>query len=203
MISRRILISTASIGLVLTAGACSTTSANTGSQSVATANSSIGASPGASGSATAGSVVTLPDGGSTGGSNGGNGGGGGGGSSTTAPSTKHTTAKATPTPVPTIMPELLSVNYATPGCKSNSGTSTVVLTWTSKAATSAYIEESPVAFPSDPKPSGVGPLSANGSKSMPFNCAYQYEYYMVGVYSSIGKQYESEQVPNPEYTPAP
>jgi len=34
---------------------------------------------------------------------------------------------------------------------------------------------------------------------MPFNCANQYDYYMIGVYNSSGRSVESDQVVNPAY----
>jgi hypothetical protein len=197
--SRRILTLGTTISLAIAASASACSSSNSGTQTTSTADSSIGASAGASASATdtGGSTVILPPGsGGTAGS--------GNGSSTTSPSTKHTSSPksgtgTTPSPTPTVQPQLLSVNYQTPGCTTTSGTSTVVLSWTTKDGTSVYLSESSVAFPFDPKSSGgaIGPLPPNGSKTVPYDCANDYDYYMVGVYNSIGKQYESEQIPNP------
>lgn len=75
-----------------------------------------------------------------------------------------------------------------------------MITWTTQYATEVYLGESEVAFYSDPRTSGgTGPLPPNGSKKMPYNCANQYDYYMLGVYNSVGKGGESEQVPNPAF----
>lgn len=194
MKNRRTLLIGVSICLAAATSACS--SASSGPQSTSTADSSIGASGSADAS---GTDVTLPPG-SGGGADSG---GGSGDGSSTAPSTKHTTSSpkhtTTPTPAPTVQPQFVSVNYSTPGCKTTSGTSTVVLSWSTKDGTSVYLAESEVAFPFDPKTSGgaIGPLPPNGSKTVPYNCANDDDYYMVGVYNSVGQQYESDQIPNP------
>jgi hypothetical protein len=77
------------------------------------------------------------------------------------------------------------------------------VTWTSTAATSAWLADSPTASAIDPQSvtgaDNQGPLAPNGSISMPYNCTYQYEYYDLGVYNSLGKQLESTQVANPKY----
>jgi hypothetical protein len=114
-----------------------------------------------------------------------------------APTDTWSPASATPPP----LPSLDSVSTSTPGCTSNSGMSTVTVTWTSTAATSAWLAESPIASPFDPKTvsGGVGPLPGHGSHQMPFNCANQYDYYMIGVYNSTGHTSESDQVVNPAY----
>ncbi|WP_034260630.1 hypothetical protein [Actinospica robiniae] len=99
-----------------------------------------------------------------------------------------------------MLPAVLSITYTTPGCTSQSGTSTVVITWSTQNATEVYLGESTVAFYSDPRTSGgTGPLPPDGSKTMPFNCANQYDYYMLGVYNSVGKGGETQQVPNPAF----
>lgn len=99
-----------------------------------------------------------------------------------------------------MLPSVVSISYTTPGCTSQSGTSTVVITWKTQNATEVYLGESDVAFYSDPKSSGgTGPLAPNGSKKMSFNCANQYDYYMLGVYNAVGKGGETQQVPNPAF----
>jgi hypothetical protein len=79
----------------------------------------------------------------------------------------------------------------------------VTLTWTSATATSAWLADSPIAEAIDPQTvtdaDNKGPLAPNGTTTMPFNCTYQYEYYDLGVYNSLGKQIESTQVANPKF----
>ena len=187
------------LAALLAAGGCYSPSSGSGAQGVTSSATSAGPSgtllggAGHSGAATASSAA------------GGSGSGGGSGNShTTAPATTHTSTKSsashTPSPAPTVLPALVSITYSTPGCTSNSGTSTVVITWKSKYATEVYLGESDVAFYSDPRSSGgTGPLPPNGSQKMPFNCANQYDYFMLGVYNSVGKTGETQQVPNPAY----
>jgi hypothetical protein len=79
----------------------------------------------------------------------------------------------------------------------------VTLTWTSATATSAWIADSPVSSTFDPQTvtgaDNHGPLAPSGSITMSYNCTYQYEYYDLGVYNSLGKQLESTQVVNPKF----
>lgn len=209
MQNRRTILASASMLLMVGVATSACSSSGSTLQVTSSANSTVGASPGATDSGATGSQVTLPagGGGSTGGSGSGSGSGSGGSSQTTAPSSKHTTSApksgSTPTPQSTALPEIVSVSFGTPGCTTQSGMSTVTLTWKTKYVTSLYLGESELAFYADPKDNGgFGPLSANGSKTMPFNCTYQYEYYMFSVYNSTGaagKQGETQQVPNPVY----
>lgn len=199
MNARRMILIGASASLTLAATACAASSTNSTTSANSTANSSTTVTPTGGSS---GSAITLPSGGA--GSGGGSGSTGNSGSSTktTKPASKSSTSwsgsSPTPTPAQTVQPGIVSFTYGSPGCTGDTGTSTVKVTWKSTDATSVWLAESEVSFPFDPKGASgaIGPLGANGSKTVPFDCANQYDYYMYGVYNSFGQQYESVQIPN-------
>jgi len=181
------------LALASAAAGCSSPASSASSQDTTTVTTSV--SPAASSSGGSQVVVTAISAAS--------GSGAGGGSRTTA-ATTHSSHKAsaspTPSPDPTVLPYVVSITYSDPGCTSRSGTSTVVISWKTKYAAEVYLSESVVAFYADPRTSGgVGPLPGDGSETMPFNCANQYDYYMLGVYNSVGKSGETQQVPNPAF----
>ncbi len=101
------------------------------------------------------------------------------------------------------MPAIASFSSTIPTCTSNNGTGSVTLTWTSTAATSAWIADSPISQPFDPTTvtgaDNQGPLPPNGSVKATYDCANQFEYYDLGVYNSLGNQIESTQVANPNF----
>jgi hypothetical protein len=82
------------------------------------------------------------------------------------------------------LPEVLSF-AGTPNCAGTTGKVSMRLTWTSKNATEAWISTPIIASAAgDPKTTqgASGPLPANGSLTLPFDCANQYNYYDLGVY---------------------
>ncbi|MEY2569836.1 MAG: hypothetical protein QOE63_186 [Acidimicrobiaceae bacterium] len=98
--------------------------------------------------------------------------------------------------------QLLTYTNATPSCASRADTNgTVTLTWTTKGATEVWIQETPVAVgASDPKstPGSKGPLTPNGTTSMPFDCSSDYDYYNLAAYGPVGTPAgEVKQVANP------
>jgi len=62
----------------------------------------------------------------------------------------------------------------------------VRLSWQTRAGDEVWIQITPVAVAAgDPKttPGSAGPLPSNGSRTLPFDCAGQYDYYNIGVYN--------------------
>jgi len=115
------------------------------------------------------------------------GGGGGGGGSNGSGGTKSGTPTRTPTTDANQRAEVLSYQVtAGPTCAGSGGSSTVRLTWRTKGADEAWIQTVPVAVAAgDPKtsPGSAGPLAANGSVTLQFDCAGENDYYNLGVYN--------------------
>jgi hypothetical protein len=134
-----------------------------------------------SGSPTAGASPSMTQGG------GGGGGGGGGEGSTGSGGTRTATPTRTAATDPNARAELGSFQVASgPNCTGTSGSSTVTMTWQTTGADEVWIQVTPVAVAaSDPRttPGSVGPLPANGSRTLPFDCRGQYDYYNIGVYN--------------------
>jgi hypothetical protein len=110
------------------------------------------------------------------------GGGSAGGGTTRTPTPP---GRPTPSPSPAGLPEILSFSGSA-NCTTRSGRASVKLTWTSRNATEAWISNPIIASAAgDPKTTqgASGPLAPNGSLTLPFDCANQYNYYALGVYA--------------------
>lgn len=99
------------------------------------------------------------------------------------------------------LPQLNTFTVSTPTCASKSGTVNVTVSWTSKNATEAWINQPPTATTAgDPRTEtpNFGPLAPNGTKTLTFDCTQQYNYYNIGVYnpSTTQRGGEDQQVVN-------
>ena len=75
---------------------------------------------------------------------------------------------------------------AAANCQSDRRRPPARTTWQTRAGDEVWIQITPVAVAAgDPKttPGSAGPLPPNGSRTLPFDCAGQYDYYNIGVYN--------------------
>jgi hypothetical protein len=109
---------------------------------------------------------------------------------TTATTTvTHTSAShsaSTSASAVTGLPEITSYTTTMPDCTTKSGTTMIMLVWTSERATEAWVNQ-PVTASTAGDPRTVtpheGPLKPNGSLQLPFDCTQQYNYYNLAVYN--------------------
>jgi hypothetical protein len=148
-----------------------------------------------------GSSTTVSGSGSSsgGGSNGGggsSGGGtsGGGGTATTKPGATTTTLSG-PADVTSF------VVSAAPTCADGFDHSNVTVSWTSKGASEAWLVPGSVASSlvgADARTTtpNIGPVSANGSSTFPFDCGNAYDYVLLDVYGGSTHSGQVLQLPN-------
>ncbi len=112
----------------------------------------------------------------------------------TTSSASHATSSSAPP-----LPYILNAEGA-PDCTNRTNQNGhVKITYTSKYGTEVWIVATGIVEPGvDPKTSGgVGPLPANGSKTLPYDCRNGDNAYNVYTYNSTGKGGEAINVDNP------
>ncbi|MGN6609773.1 MAG: hypothetical protein ACTHMS_22520 [Jatrophihabitans sp.] len=182
--------------------ACSSTTSGTGSGASSLPASSARSSAPSSAPSSLPSSAPSSDttgGGTSGGTS--TGGGGNGGGTTTGGG--HTGGSGHPSTsasssAPTADNAVITSFTGTPHCTDRSDThGTVSLSWTSGGgATTAYIVESAVAIGGSDGQGSSPALPANGSTTLPFDCAQDYDYYTLYVHAATTKNGETLQVAN-------
>ena len=175
---KRMLLGLATLGMVASLVACSTSTEGTGtevrtSSTKTTARTSVTPSPSITraSSATVSTVSRPP---------------------TTAvpPTTPFTAPPATPTTSAAVVgpAQVLNVTWLVTCASNTDPAGTVRLTWTTKGANQVYILAGQVAsvlVGADPKTGGgKGPFAPNGSTTLAFQCADAYGYYLVEAYNT-------------------